>query len=123
MTTNRFVLRVATESAAIVLALALVVAAVGGLRAGTGVLVGGGLAVLNFWWLAGRATAAWTAARERGGRPLWVLPAALRFAACTAVCGVLFAWGWVHPVALLAGLTVLPCELVVQGLRAAREPS
>jgi hypothetical protein len=28
--------------------------------------------------------------------------------------------GWIHPVALLVGLTVLPYEVIVRGLRASR---
>jgi len=51
----------------------------------------------------------------------WLAMAALRFAACTAVCAALFLSGAAHPVALLAGFTALPCVLVARGLAAARE--
>jgi fatty acid desaturase len=47
--------------------------------------------------------------------------AGLRFAALGALAAVLLANGWAHPVALVAGLTALPCALVGHGLRAARE--
>jgi hypothetical protein len=49
--------------------------------------------------------------------------AGLRFLAFGAACAVLLATGWAHPVALVAGLTALPCALVGHGLRAARQES
>jgi hypothetical protein len=39
------------------------------------------------------------------------------------VAAVAFAGGWVHPLAMLAGYTVLPIAVVTQGLRLAREES
>jgi hypothetical protein len=44
----------------------------------------------------------------------------VRFAACLGACTLLLAAGWAHPVALLAGFTVLPCDLIARGLVAAR---
>jgi hypothetical protein len=39
------------------------------------------------------------------------------------VAAALFAAGWAHPVAWLAGYSVLPLAVVLQGLRLAREES
>ncbi|PYM92712.1 MAG: hypothetical protein DME04_14125 [Candidatus Rokuibacteriota bacterium] len=99
-----------------------VLAALGGLVAGApvagGVLTGGGLAVFSFRWLVARAAAA-TAA---GGAPVsaWVIGAGLRFAACMVTCALLLKTGWADPIALVAGFTVLPCDVVVRGLTSAR---
>jgi len=47
----------------------------------------------------------------------------LRLAAVAALAALAFAGGWVHPIAVLVGYTVLPVALVMQGLRLAREES
>ena len=39
-----------------------------------------------------------------------------RFAACTVACALLLTTGWAHPVALVVGFTVLPCDLIARGL-------
>jgi len=99
-----------------------VLAALGGLVAGAsvagGVLAGGALAVLSFRWLVARAAIV-TAA---GGAPVsaWVVGAGLRFAACMVACAILLKTGWADPIGLVAGFTVLPCDVVVRGLAAAR---
>lgn len=117
MTPSRLVVRVTVETCALVLALAAAAAVLGGSPAGVGVLAGGALAVLNFRWLAGRAVA--TAVSGRAPGTLWLVTAALRFAACAAASAALFATGAAHPVAVLAGFTALPCVLVARGLAAA----
>ncbi len=61
------------------------------------------------------ATAAGNAAASA-----WLVGAGLRFAACTVACALLLTTGWAHPVALVAGFTVLPCDLIARGLAAAR---
>jgi hypothetical protein len=33
---------------------------------------------------------------------------------------MLLAYGWAHPIALVAGFTVLPCDLIARGLESAR---
>ena len=107
-------------------ALAVVVAAVaagwvGGGPGVLGVVAGGALALGSFRLLAARLGAVVAA-----GSPLtapWSLLAGLRFAVVAGVAGVLFVQGWAHPVALVAGLTALPCALVNLGLRAARQES
>ena len=72
---------------------------------------------MNFRWLAARAVAVASSAGVAGGA--WLVGAGLRLAAFAAACAVLLALEWAHPVALLAGLSVLPCAVIVEGLRAA----
>jgi ATP synthase I chain len=84
-----------------------------------GVLTGGALALVSFRSLAARVRA--TAGTASTGS--WVGLAVLRFAAVSAVAALLFVAGWAHPVGWLAGYSVLPVVLVVQGLRGAREES
>ena len=99
-----------------------VLAAVGwwlmGAPTGAGLLAGGALAVVNFRWLVARALVATELASRSS--TAWILGAGLRFAACAAACGILLASGWAHPVALVAGFTVLPCDLIARGLESAR---
>ena len=85
-----------------------------------GVLAGGALALVSFRLLASRALA--TASGPALTVP-WVVLAGVRFAAVGAVAAALFAAGWAHPVAWLAGYSVLPVAVVLQGLRLAREES
>jgi hypothetical protein len=98
---------------------ALPLALVGGWLAGApgagGVLAGAALALFSFRLLAARATAATTPGTA------WVVTAGLRFVAVASAAGVLFAGGWAHPVAVLAGYSALPVIVVVHGLRLARE--
>ena len=118
MTPSRLTARVTLESSGIALVLALPAAWIGGAPAAVGVLAGSGLAVLDFRALAARVT------NIVGGRALglmWLLAYGLRFSLVLLACAVLFATEWAHPVALLVGLTVLPCNLVARGLRSARE--
>ena len=85
---------------------------------GLGVLAGGALAVVNFRWLVARAAIA--TATGSASAAAWIVGAGLRFAACAGACGILLAYGWAHPIALLVGFTLLPCDLIVRGLAAAR---
>ena len=89
----RFVRRATVDAAAVLGAIALGAAWVAGPGAGVGVLAGGAIAVGNLWWLSLRAVA------------------------------VVFASGLVHPLAVVAGLTVLPVVVIVRGLAVAREAS
>jgi hypothetical protein len=43
--------------------------------------------------------------------------AGARYAALFVAFAALCAGGWAHPVAVVVGLTVLPCALIVGGLR------
>lgn len=108
---------VATCAGAVVMAVPL--AWLAGAPAALGILAGGALAVVNFRWLAARAEVAVAAPGLAGA--LWHVGAVLRFGMVAAVAGVLFVSGWAHPVALLAGFTVLPCAIVALGLHAARQ--
>jgi ATP synthase I chain len=120
MTPSRLTARVTLESSGIALALALPAAWIGGGPAAVGVLAGGGLAVLDFRALAARITDTVTEGRRELA---WLLAYGLRFTLMLLACAVLFAMGWAHPVALLVGLTVLPCNLVARGLRGGNETS
>lgn len=119
MTPGRLTARVTADACALVLALAAPAAWLGGAAGGLGVLAGGALALVNFRWLAARAVA--VAPRAGGAARLWSIGAGLRLAVFAAACAVLLGLGWAHPVALLAGLAVLPCAVIVEGLRAAGE--
>jgi hypothetical protein len=107
--------RVTADTGYLVAALALLAAWVGGAAAAVGVLAGGGLALANFRWLAGRVLALGEVggAAPAGG---WIPGFALRLAAMGVATAVLVATGWAHPVALVAGLTTLPCAVVARGL-------
>src|SRR6266852_3406806 len=94
MTPSELTTRVTLDTCAAVAALAAVAAWLGGASA---------------------ATAAGNAAASA-----WLVGAGLRFAACTVACALLLTTGWAHPVALVAGFTVLPCDLIARGLAAAR---
>jgi hypothetical protein len=113
MTPSELTARVSAETGVLAAAGALPALWLGGGPAAVGVLTGGALAILNFRWLAGRALRA-----AASGTPgLWLLGAVLRLAASAGVVAALFAGGWAHPAAFLAGLTVLPCDLIARGLR------
>ena len=118
MTPSELTTRVTLDTCVAVGALAALGWWLAGASIGLGVLAGGALAVVNFRWLVARAAIASAA----GGRSAaaWVLGAGLRFTACAVTCGILLAYGWAHPVALVAGFTVLPCDLIARGLASAR---
>jgi ATP synthase I chain len=118
MTPSELTTRVTLDTAAAVAALAALGWWLAGAPIGAGVLAGGGLAILNFRWLVARTSVAM--ATGSAAAAAWILGAGLRFAACAAACGVLLANGWAHPLALVAGLTVLPCDLIARGLASAR---
>jgi len=120
MTTSELSTRVTIESGVACAAVALVAFAGWGTAAGAGVAASGILMIMNFRWLA-RGVAAAAAAGGRDGRlAAWALSAAWRFALLIAAFALLLASGWVHPVAVVAGLVVLPCAVVARGLSAAR---
>jgi ATP synthase I chain len=94
--------------------LSVVAAVVGGASAAIGVAGGGLITLLNFRWLARDAIRATT-----GEGRLSAL--GLRKIAALLALGGLVACGVTHPVAVAAGLLVLPPVLVAQGLLAARD--
>jgi hypothetical protein len=113
--------RVTRDVCALGAVLALAGAWFGGSAGALGVGAGVALALGNFRWLVARACA--TTGTPDAARTLWSVAAGLRFVAFTVLCAALLAAGWAHPVALVAGLTALPCALVGHGLRAARQES
>src|SRR2546428_8915235 len=117
MSASELRLRVAAESAVIVVGRAVAAATSGGARVGLGVLAGGAPAMASFWRLAGDAASV-SLATAASGR--WLIASALRFGGLAAATAVLLVLDWAHPVALVFGLTILPCDLVAQGLRLAR---
>ena len=117
MTPSNMTARVTAATCALVALLAAPAGWLGGSTAALGVLAGGALAVVNFRWLAARAVAVASSAGVAGGA--WLVGAGLRLTAFTAASAGLLAFEWAHPVALLAGLSVLPCAVIVEGLRAA----
>jgi hypothetical protein len=120
MTSSDLTTRVTRWTAAAVAVLALGGGWLGGIPGAAGVLGGGALALGSFRWLAARALAA------SAGPPMasaWIAVTGLRLAAVAALAAFAFAGGWVHPLAMLAGYTVLPIAVVTQGLRLAREES
>ena len=118
MTPSELTTRVTLDTCAAVGALAALGGWLGGAPIGLGVLAGGVLAVVNFRWLVARAFVATEIGSTSSAA--WMLGAGLRFAACAGACGILLAYGWAHPVALVAGFTVLPCDLIARGLESAR---
>ena len=88
-----------------------------------GVLAGGGVALGNLVWLS--AGSRRTLGLMRAGRihPLWLLNLGLRHLGLFAVVGILIWTRSVHPLALIAGLSVLPPVLIVQALRAVARDS
>ena len=117
---NELRLRVTLATTIVVVALALPAAWLAGPSAAVGVLAAGGLTVGNFWWLSRAASSA--AASPRREAAGWMLGASTRLAVLLAAFAALCAGGYAHPVAVVIGLSVLPCALIVQGLRSAREP-
>src|SRR5207245_5087726 len=118
MTPSERTTRLRLDTGAAVAALAALVWWLAGESAGLGVLVGGALAVVNFRWLVARAFVATSTGSASAAA--WIVGAGLRFVACTVACGVLLATGWAHPIALVAGFTVLPCDVIARGPASAR---
>jgi len=114
MTASELTARVTVTTALAVLPLALGGFWLAGVSGAAGVVAGGALALFSFRLLAARATAA-------SASTAWMVVSALRFGAVAVVAAVLFAGGWTHPLAVLAGYSVLPVTIVVHGLRLARE--
>jgi ATP synthase I subunit len=117
MSRNSLSMRVAAQTCAMSGVLALGAAWLGGGTAAVGVLAGAAIAVLNFLWLARGARRATTAASPAG----WALVSSLRLLAVALACAALLSTRAVHPLAIVIGLTVLPCALIARGLAAARE--
>ena len=113
--------RVTTATVIAVAALALPAAWLAGPSGALGMLAAGALTVGNFWWLSRAAASAGDPAAPRREVAGWMLGAGARFAVLFAAFAALCAGGYAHPVAVVVGLSVLPCALIAQGLRSARE--
>jgi ATP synthase I chain len=120
MTSNDLTTSVTRRTAAAVAVLMLAGGWLGGAPGAAGVLAGGALALGSFRWLAARVV---VVSVNPSMASAWVAVTGVRLAAVAALAAIGFAGGWVHPIALLAGYTVLPVALVLQGLRLAREES
>lgn len=101
-------------------ALAVVAGWIGGATAGVGVLAGGAIAIVNFRWLTSRLAA--VLAGDAAGRVAGLALGLRLLGVGAAVAGLLLS-GAAHPVALVVGLTVLPCDLIARGLRSAEARS
>jgi len=112
--------RVTIDAALIAVVAALAAAWFAGWPALLGVLAGGVLALGDFWWLSARIDAA-GAARTAPKVALWGATAGLRLGVVAVAVAALFVTGWFHPIALVVGLSALPCALLARGLRLARE--
>ena len=119
MTPSDLTSRVSRDACVLGVALAGPAAYLGGLDGALGAAAGAGIAVGNFRWLASRAQA--TGGDGSPARPLWSLAAGLRLAAVVVALGVVVASGHAHPLAIVAGVSVIPIVVVVHGLRGARE--
>ena len=106
--------RVIVTGLVVTLPLAVAAAILFGPGAAAGVIGGALVALLNFGGLAREAVQATGNGRRR-------LRLGLRQLAVFATLGGLLVSDWTHPVAVAAGLLVLPPVLVVQGLHAARD--
>ncbi len=87
-----------------------------------GALAGGLISLVSLNWIArGVRTANLFFA---GGRahPMWIAALGLRYVLLFGAVGLLLGSGTVHPIALMAGLSILPPVLIVLGLRAAWTP-
>jgi ATP synthase I subunit len=86
-----------------------------GLPGAVGVGAGAGIALVHFRWLA------WGAARGGllgvGRGAFSAAGLGLRYAATFAALALTLASGWAHPLAVIAGLSVLPPVLIAEGVR------
>ncbi len=118
---TEFRARVTLETVLALAALTVPAAWLAGSSGAIGVLAAGAFVVGNFWWLSRAAAAAGAPSAAPPQVAGWIFAAGIRFTVLFAAFAVLCAGGYAHPVAVVLGLSVLPCALVVQGLRDARE--
>ncbi len=99
----------------ITVTLALAGTLLGGAAVGLGVVAGGLVGVLNVKWLHLFLRIV-LAADRRVAKVLTHLGILLRYLALTAVLLVILKTGWVHPVGVLLGVSVVVVAVVVAGL-------
>lgn len=115
--------RVVAVGAAGVLLLALGGFLAAGPPGGFGVLAGGAIALGNLWLLARGTSRALALFAGQRIHPLWMLSLGLRYLALMIVLALLLSSGWIHPLGLIVGLSVLPPVLIAYGLRGVRNLS
>jgi hypothetical protein len=87
-----------------------------GVAGAAGTIGAGAIALLNFRWLARGAARALAGGGPRGA----LVGLGLRYLATLGALALLLSSGWAHPVAVVAGIAVLPLVLIVEGLRVTR---
>ncbi len=113
--------RVTWSGLSAVIALSAVAGWAADVEGAAGAAGGGAVALLNFRWLARSVANAVVLVRDGGSGGAALRGAWLRHLSTVGALGLLLGSGWTHPLAVIAGLSVLPPILVAQGLRAARE--
>jgi ATP synthase I chain len=116
MTVADLVSRVTLHCLVLVAALAVGAGWLAGLPGAAGAAAGGGIALLHFRWLARGAA---DALRGERGLTLGLTGLGLRCAGAFGALALTLAGGWAHPLAVLAGLSVLPPVLIAEGMRSA----
>ena len=111
--------RVSRDACVLGVALTAPAAWLGGLDGALGAAAGAGIAVVNFRWLASRISAAVGGSAEARG--VWRLGAMLRLAVLAAAVALVLLSGHADPLAIVAGLSVIPVTVIACGLRLARE--
>src|SRR5436309_10691570 len=106
MTPSDLTSRVSRDACVLGMAVAGPAAWLGGLDGALGAAAGAAIAVGNFRWLAARAQTVDGAGST--ARSLWSFAAGLRLAAMVAALGVVVASGHAHPLAIIAGVSVIP---------------
>ncbi len=96
-----------------ILAVAMLAAWLAGPSGAVGTGAGGGIALLDFRWLA-RGVRGAALGQRRGGAAL--AGVGLRHIASFAALALALSSGWAHPLAVIAGVSVLPPVLIAQGL-------
>jgi hypothetical protein len=120
MTIADLAARVTWSGAASVAAMTAGAWGLAGADAAAGVAGGGGIALMNFRWLArdvGRVAGMIAEGQGGAGR---IGRIGLRQAVTFGALGLLIAKGWAHPVGVGVGLAVLPFVLLTEGLLDAR---
>lgn len=109
--------RVAMTGALALVLLAAAALYVAALPGFLGVLSGGAVGLASLAWLSlgyRGALALWSGGRAH---PLWLVSLSLRHLFLFAALGILLWSGYVHPLGLVAGLSVIPPVLIAQALR------
>ena len=116
MTVADLVSRITLHCLVLIAALAAGAGWLAGLPGAAGAAAGGAIALLHFRWLARGAAGA---LRGEGGFALGLTGLGLRSAGAFGALALTLAGGWAHPLAVIAGLSVLPPVLIAAGVRSA----